>query len=215
LKTKLRKLPGMLWKALTDVPGWPDAPRSQRLRRSLPILLPLLGTALLLAWKFAYAAPRHREMIAAHGPLLRLEREVAGLNLTFSEQQVTDINSRERELAQALPQDMKAVRNMLRTVEQEASGLGWDATFSVVGGAEGTGKVVGAVEEIGVRVKLRPRTANAEPFATLLSMLDLLSAESRRIGLMRLMINADEGKWQTVEVGLRFTVPSLHAQAAQ
>jgi hypothetical protein len=215
LKTKLRKLLPTVWKSLTDVPGWPDAPVSLRLRRSLPFVLPLLATGLLLTWYFGYALPRRRELHATHAPLLQLEREVASLHQAFSEQQVAEIAVREADLVRILPADAKAVREILRTIEQEAQRLGWEVAFSAPTVSDNGGRKEQGVGEVPVRLRLKPAAANVEPFATLLNVMDQLSAQTRRIGLMRLAISADEGRWQTVEVGLRFTVPLSHAQAAQ
>lgn len=215
MKIKPRELLRSTWRGLTDVPGWPDAPVSLRLRRSLPISLPVLIAALLLGWHFGHTAPRLRAAHQAHQPLLKLEREVASLHLAFSEQQVSDLAIREASLLRQLPHDTKEVRTVLQSIDREAQRLGWESTFSQPTMPEEPSRSEALVADVPVRLKLRLSPDNKEPFNSLVTLLEWIPTVSRRIGLMRLTISADEGRWQSVEVGLRFTLPFSHAQATQ
>jgi hypothetical protein len=215
LKTKPREFLRSTWRGLTEVPGWPDAPAGLRLRRSLPMLAPVVATMLLLAWDFGYTTPRLRAAHQAHQPLLKLEREVAGLNLAFSEQQVDELAVRESTILRQLPRSTKDVREVLQLLEREAGRLGWSMSCSTPVLPEEAARSETLVAEVPVRVRLKPEAENPEPFTSLLTFLERIPAFSQRIGLMRLVISADEGRWQSVEVGLRFTIPLSHAQAAQ
>jgi hypothetical protein len=215
LKIKAREILRSTWRGLTDVPGWPDAPFAMRFRRSLPIVLPVIATALLLGWQIGYAQPRLRAAHQAHRPLLKLEREVAALNHAFSEQQVEELATREATLMRSLPQNVSDIREVLQSIEREAQRLAWDVSFSTPTLPESPASPEALIADVPVRMKLKPASGNAEPFNSLLALLERVSALSRRIGLMRFAISADDGRWQAVEVGLRFTVPISHAQAAQ
>jgi hypothetical protein len=215
LKTKPAELLRTTWRGLTDVPGWPDAPLTQRIRRTLPIMLPLLATCVLLAWHFGYTAPRLRAAYTSHQPWLKLERDVANLHLAFSELQVNELATREATLRRQLPQDAQEIREVLKLIEREAQRLAWEISFSNPTLPDSPASTDALVADVPVRTRLRPAAGNTDPFSSLLTLLEQIPTFSRRIALMRLSISADEGKWQAVEVGLRFTVPIPHAQAAQ
>jgi hypothetical protein len=179
------------------------------------MLAPVLATAGLLTWHFGYTAPRLHAAHEAHRPLLKLEREVAGLNLAFSEQQVGELTTRESAILRELPRSIQDVRAVLQLLEREAGRLGWNMSSSTPALPEDAVRSESVVVEVPVRVRLKPGADNLEPFVSLLTLLERIPTFSPRIGLMRVAISADEGRWQSVEVGLRFTLPLSHAQATQ
>jgi Tfp pilus assembly protein PilO len=214
LKTNALRWLVSAWRLLTEVPGWPDAPPALRLRRSLPLLLPLLGVCALQGWEWRHAAPRLAAAYRDHEELLALERSVAGLRLAFSEEQVAALVEREGSLRRQLPRDVAEVKEILHGLEREAHGLGWQLAFRVPSAVPHP-EAGEALVELPVRCRLKPLAGNRDPFGSLLAVVERCARSPRRIGLMRMSISADEGKWQTVDLGLRFVLPVSHAQTAQ
>ena len=79
MKTKFITFGLACWHFLTEVPGWPDAPKWMRWRRALPLLVPCVAILLLLLWNVALRDPQIRAERAAHQPLFSLEEEIADL----------------------------------------------------------------------------------------------------------------------------------------
>jgi hypothetical protein len=198
------------WLMLTEVPGWPDAPAWARFRRALPVLLPVVGMALLTVWHVAIHAPRVRTETARSLPLIALEDEIAMLQIACSEQQVTELAERASAASRLLLDSPADVGSFLRGLKKEAADRGFDASL-VSSDISGEPVPEGAVVAyIPVRGKLTPVAGNAEPFTQLLSLLDRFNSSGKRIDLMRVAVRADEHKWQAVEVNFRLVCPIAH-----
>jgi hypothetical protein len=215
LKNKLPPFLHHLWLLLTEVPGWSDAPLSVRLRRTVPVVVPCTGIAVLLTWNLAWHTPQVDLQRAAHAPLLALEAEIESLQLASSEQQTIELTAQAEQVSRQLLQTPQELAPFLRTLKKEATDRGWEASFH-------PGELLVEAMEPGVsiayqpvRVKLAPAAGHAEAYASLLALLERFSTAGKRIDLMRLAIRADENRWQTVEANLRLAYPILHAKTPQ
>lgn len=215
MKNKVRRLGHNVWILLTEVPGWSDAPLAVRLRRTVPIVLPCAGIAALLAWNLAWQAPQIRAQREAHAPLLALEAEIESLQLGCSEQQTVELTDRADQASRLLLPTPAELAPFLRTLKKEAADRGWDASFHP---GEPTTETTGNDARISyqpVRVKLTPAAGRTEVYASLLSLLERFSTSGKRIDLMRLVIRADENRWQSVEANLRLAYPFSHEKISQ
>jgi hypothetical protein len=215
LKNKTQRFLRNVWLLLTEVPGWSDAPVGVRVRRTLPIVLPCLGIAAVLAWSFGWQAPRIRAERELHAPQIALEAEIQSLQLAYSEQQTVELAEQAEQASRLLLPTPSDLAPFLRTLKKEAADRGWDSSFHPGEPATEAAAATDLVIYQPVRVKLAPVAGHAEVYASLLSLLERFSTSGRRIDLMRLAIRADENRWQTVEANLRLAYPILHAKTAQ
>ncbi len=198
------------WLMLTEVPGWPDAPAWARFRRALPVLLPVVGMAMIAIWHFAIHAPGVRVEITRSLPLLALEGEIASLQIACSEQQVIDLAERASAASRLLLDSPADVGTFLQSLKKEAADRGFNATLISSDISEEPVPEGALVSYIPVRGKLTPAAGNTEPFTQLLSLLERFTSSGKRIDLMRVAVRADEQKWQTVEVNFRLVCPIAH-----
>ncbi len=216
MHTKLFRGFVILWRVLSEVPGWPDAPVLVRLRRVAPILVAILGMLALGVWKYGWHDPQIRAMRASHAPLLTLEEEVAALRLACSDQQAQEIATRAQQADTALVADPDDVAAVLRKLRERLLALGWDATFqaydavSADTGAAATPGIVFAA----ARAELVPVKDNTAPFKSLLGVFDQISATNERIDLTRLGVRADESGKLAVELNLRVACRVPHEEAS-
>lgn len=214
MKTNPMRLIRGGWRLLTEVPGWPDAPFGKRLRRALPILLPALGTALLLGWLLLVHEPGMRALREQHQPLIALEQRIGELHQAYSEQQVTDLAAQAEVVRRQFPAGEAEAREFLAQLEREAARNGWVAKFRMADFSEDA-PPDGWLTTVAVRGRLVPGEQNHQPLNSLLDLLERIRTGPRRIELMRLNISADEGSWQAVEVGLRLSFVPPHATTPQ
>lgn len=129
MKTKIVNFGRDCWQMLTEVPGWPDAPRRVRFRRALPILIPAAAILLLLAWNKGVRDPRIEEERASHQALLTQEKEIDLLRATCSEQQAVELTARAAKVAQMVLNDPKDLGPLLKELKKEAAERLWDGAF--------------------------------------------------------------------------------------
>jgi hypothetical protein len=207
LKTKIKEWLRTYGSALTEVPGWPDAPVSARVRRAMPVMIPCLGMLLILIWTLAIHAPRVRAQHAALQPLLILESSISKLRLAFSEQQAAEIAERAAGASQLLLESPAEVPTFLRSLKKEAADRGWDANFFVADSTEDPPAQDAVIGYLPVRAKLTPNPGKTDPFPSLLALLERLSTSGKRIDLVRLAVRADEHRWHLVEINFRLAYP--------
>jgi hypothetical protein len=199
-----------LWLLLTEVPGWPDAPAWARFRRTLPILLPCAGLALLEVWHFGFHAPRVRAELTELQPLFALEQEVSALSLACSERQVAELAENVASASRLLVATPEDISVALRSLKKESADRGFDSNFVSSENALEATTDDAPIAFISVRGKLAHKPIAADPFQALLALLDRLAASGKRIDLTRMAIRADEQKWRTVELNLRLVRPASH-----
>jgi hypothetical protein len=203
LKNKLRNLGLACWHILTEVPGWPDAPRQLRLRRLLPVVVPVAAMLLLLLWNQLWAHPRIQSVRTAYRPLLALEREVADLQLAGSDAKATEAASRAAEAERMLLPEPKQIGPVLNEFTRVALASGWEATFQALPTPAASRSADTTMIFVSARGKLVPSADNTHAFASLLAFLTQFSPPNRSVDLTRLAIRADEQGRQTAEVFLR------------
>lgn len=215
LKTKLLTYVRVCWYVLTEVPGWPDAPVRVRIMRALPIALPLLGIAALFAWRAAILAPNVERDRAALQPLEQLEADVAALQVSTSDQQVSQLRDQAKSATAELLETPDAVPAFLETLKSRAVEHGWIATFQASPASDEPAVPDTQIRFLGVRARLKMTPDNQAPLTSLLALLEGFSAAGKRIDLTRLAIRADDVQWQAVELHLRLACSVPHAKIAQ
>lgn len=204
MKTKSKEWIRTSVRVLTEVPGWPDAPVSARARRALPVVLPCIGMLLLLVWNLALHAPRVRAQRAELQPLVALESGISTRRLGFSEQQVAEIAERAAAANRLLLEQAK-LAEFLRALKQEAADRGWEASFFP---SDAGDPAEGAVlRYIPVRGKMTPSRGNTDSFTSFMGWLERFSSSGKRIDLIRLVVRADERRWNLVELNFRLASP--------
>ena len=201
MKNKLRNLGVACWHILTEVPGWPDAPRQLRVRRLLPVVIPVVAMLLLLCWSQIWTGPRIQTVRTAYQPLLELEREVTDLQLAGSDAKAAEAASLAAEAGRMLVPEPKEIAPVLTEFTRAALSRGWEATFQALPVPAHAGDT--PMSFVTVRGKLVPAPGNAQAFASLLVVLAQFSPPNRSVDLTRLAIRADEQGRQTAEVFLR------------
>jgi hypothetical protein len=203
LKNKLRNFGLACWHILTEVPGWPDAPRRLRVRRLLPIVAPVAAIMLLLVWNLAWTHPRIQSARTAFQPLVALEQEVADLRFAGSDDKATEAAARAAEAGRMLLPEPKQIVPVLGEFTRAALASGWEATFQALPAPAASHSSDTPMSFVTVRGKLVPAAGNAQAFTSLLGFLGQFSPANRLVDLTRLSIRADEQGRQSAEVFLR------------
>ena len=203
MKNSLRNLGLACWQILSEVPGWPDAPRQLRLRRLLPIFIPVAAMILLFLWNQVWTHPRIQSVRTAYQPLLVLEQEVADLSLGGSDDKAAEATARAAEAGRMLLPEPKQIGPVLNEFTRTALASGWEATFQALPAPAASHSADTPLYFITARGKLVPSAGNAQAFASLLAFLGQFSPPNRSVDLTRLSIRADEQGRQTAEVFLR------------
>jgi hypothetical protein len=203
LKNKLRNVSLVCWQILTEVPGWPDAPRQLRLRRLLPIAIPVVAMLLLCLWNLVWAHPHIQSVRTTYQPLLALEQEVADLRLGGSDDKAAEAAARAAEASRMLLPEPKQIGTLLNEFTRTALASGWEATFQALPAPAASHSADMPVSFATVRAKLVPSASNPQAFASLLTYLTQFSPPNRSVDLTRLSVRADEQGRQTAEVFLR------------
>lgn len=188
---------------VTAVPGWPDAPWPRRLRRALPVALPILGVFAIAGWEFGVDQPRQRAVRAAHAPLVAAETETTALQLKWSEQEAAAVGAQAAKASQGLLPNPAAAPAALDRLAAAAAAQHWRASFHASAAAPpeiAPGSPIGFVT---ARGKLTPAAENDHPFPTLLAFLEPFATNEKGIDLTRLAIRADEEGRYSVEASLR------------
>ena len=136
-------------------------------------------------------------------PLFALENDITTLELACSEQQATELAQQAEAATRSLLAGSAALPEFLASLKAEAATRGWDAKWVTSDASSAGPTTSGPVIYLPVRGKLVPRAGMADPFASLLSLLERFSSSGKRIDLIRLAIRADEGHWTAVELNLR------------
>lgn len=202
MKNKVRNLALDCWHILTEVPGWPDAPRQLRLRRLLPAVVPVAAIMLLFLWNLTWNMPRIQRERTTFQPLLALEQEVGDLQLAGSDEKATEASTRASEAGKMLLSQSKQFVSTLDELTRTARATGWSATFQALP-APATPPPDALLHYVTARGKLAPMPDNAQSFSSLLVLLEQFSPPNRSIDLTRLTLRADEQGKLSAEVYLR------------
>ena len=215
MKTKLLTFRQDCWQTLTEVPGWPNAPRKVRIRRTLPLVVPFVAMLLMLAWNKGVRDPHIKNIREAHQSLSVQESEIESLGLDCSDQQAADLATHAVQVARLILQDPQELGPVLHSLKQQAIDHHWDGAFQAI---DYSGAAVAAETNLlylPVRAKLTYSGKASEAFSTLLALLDQFYTAEKRIDLTRMGIRADEQGRYTVELNLRLVSRSPNEKTAQ
>ena len=210
MKNSLQNFGRVCWRILTEVPGWPDAPRNLRIRRLLPIIAPVVAMLLLFLWNLVWVHPRIQAVRTAHQPILTLAQEVADLQLSGSDLHATETAARAAEVGRTLLTEPSQLAPALEKLKAMAHDHGWEATFHSISASAPPPAPEAAVSFVMARGKLVAAVGNTHPFPSLLTCLEQFSPSDPWIDLMRLALRADEQGQPTVEVYLRAGCRASH-----
>ena len=203
MKTELGLRCQAVWQTLTEVPGWPDAPKALRIRRMLPIAIPAVAFVGLLLWHFAWVRPAMARARAEHEPVLELAREVEELRAVSTESGSAELASKAAEASRLLLDSPAALKTELASLQELAAAAGWQAVFQPLPALPEPLPDSAVLSFLPVRGKLTPLPNNATAFPSLLTLLEQLSGVKKRIDLTRLVIRADEEGRQSAEIHLQ------------
>lgn len=215
MKTKLINFGLACWHLLTEVPGWPDAPKWMRWRRALPIVLPCVSILGLVIWNAALRAPKIQAERAAHQPLFSLEEEIAALRLNCSEQQAAELAAKSAAVADLLLRTPAELGPLLQLFKKEAAERNWEGNFQAGDASAETPEADAQVIFLPVRGRLASPAGSTGSFPALLALLERYSSTGKRIDLTRLAIRADEQGRYAVELNLRLACRRPHEKTAQ
>lgn len=205
------------WQALSEVPGWPDAPVSVRLRRMWPLALPLAACIALVIWTEFVREPSRRVARDARAELIVIEEEIDQLRQALSDQMAADVTAQAESADSLLLASPVDLQERLKAFAVQARTLGWEATFQTYGLADdeaGAGDVSHFVYSP-ARVHLEPRAENADRFNSLIATLTSLAATPGRVEITRVAIRADLPGVPVVDVNLRAACRPAHEKAAE
>ena len=203
MKNNFQNLGNVCWRLLTEVPGWPDAPRNLRLRRLFPIVLPVAAMILFFLWNLVWVHPRIHAARTAHQPLQALEQEVEGLQQACSDLHASESAARAATVDQMLLTEPKQLTPILEKLKASAHSRGWEATFHPITVPTTPPPPEARVYFVTTHGKLVTTASNAQPFPSLLTCLEQFSTSDQWIDLMRLTLRADEQGRPSVEIYLR------------
>lgn len=215
MKTKIRSYLHVCWYVLTEVPGWPDAPRRARLMRAMPIVLPVVLIVVAICWRIFVYSPSRYKLDQDLRPLLQLEREVSDLEIVNSDQQVAQLTEQASTASRLLIENPEAVPALLKDWKTRTRNAGWDASFARGESGEDPSAPTTEISFVQVRARLKPLAVNADPYASLVTLLEQLSTGEKRIDLTRVALRADDTRWQAVELTLRLACPAIHEKTPQ
>lgn len=205
MKTEATRPLAALWVALSEVPGWPDAPLRVRLRRLWPLALPLVGCLVLLVWTGLVREPLRRDVRAAHAGVLALEEETEQLRQSLSEQTAADLTTAAASARAQLLESPAVLQDRLQAFVTAARAAGWEATFQTYGLADdGTAAADGSLLVFApARVRLVPLAGNSDCFTSLVATLARLAATPGRVEITRASVRSEAPGVPVVEVNLR------------
>lgn len=217
MKTDVSRPFHAFWQALSEVPGWPDAPIGVRLRRIWPLALPLAACAALVVWTEFVREPLRRSARAAVAELILIEEQIEQLRQTFSDQSAADVIAQATAAQTLLLASPADLQERLQAFAVQARAAEWSATFQTYGLAddEAAGAAAAYLAFAPARVHLVPGSENADRFNSLIATLTSLAAMPGRIEITRVAIRADPSGVPLVEVNLRAACRSTHEKTAE
>ncbi len=215
MKTKFNEIGQDFWQMLTEVPGWPDAPRNMRIWRAVPIVLPCVVILLLLGWNNLIRDPQMEGERASQQVLRDQEKELDALRLSVSDQQAGELSARAALAEKQIVNGTKDLPPLLEKFKKMANDREWSGSFQASDLSTETKESNSALSFYAVRAKLSAGPGNPEAFTSLIALLDEFSASEKRIDLTRLSIRADEQGRYATELNLRLVGRNLDEKVTQ
>jgi len=215
LKTKIIELGQDCVQMLTEVPGWPDAPRKILIWRAIPILLPCALILLLLGWNSVIRDPQIGNERSSHQALVAQEKELDVLRTSVSDQQAAELSARAVLAEKQILKGANELPPILENFKKLANDRRWEGSFQASDLSTEAKEPTGPLNFYAVRAKLSAAPGNPEAFSALIALLDEFSASEKRIDLTRLSIRADEQGRYTSELNLRLVGRNLDEKTPQ
>lgn len=216
MKTEVSRPLHTFWQALSEVPGWPDAPLTARLRRLLPLAVPVIASLAILAWTHLLREPHRQTVRAAQSELLSLEEEIVVLRQDCSEQLAAETVARAASARAQLLDSPAALTPRLEALAIQTRQLGWEMATQVYGVVEEDGASgLSLMAHVPGRVNLTPRPDNTDPFNSLITALDRLTGPAGLLEITRVSIRADVPGVALAEVNIRAACRPVHEEAPQ
>ncbi|MEO6992683.1 MAG: hypothetical protein ABI273_03545 [Lacunisphaera sp.] len=214
MKTKLINFAQNCWQMLTEVPGWPDAPKKIRIRRSLPIVIPCTLILLIVLWNKGVRAPSIASEREANQALIAQQKEVESLSLAISEEQAGELSARTAQAQKQTVSDSKELAPLLENMKQQAAKKLWEGNFqpSNLSSTDDVPPPDSLIFFLPARAKITASAGNKAAFVSLLALLDQFSSAEKRIDLTQLGIRADEQGRYTADLSFRFVARTPHAK---
>lgn len=204
-KNNLAQPLAAFWQAISEVPGWPDAPLPVRLRRMWPLVVPLLVCSALAIWVWGMREPWRADVRARHAAALSLEEELTQLQQACSEQQAEELGERAASAQARLLESPSVVESRLEGFVGRARATGWKVSAQVYGStdtAEG-GEAMRPLVHVPARLRLEPRPGNPDPFNSLMGLLRVLLADDARFEITALSLQSDQPGTLVAELNVR------------
>lgn len=203
MRTSLNRLGKLLGGALFEVPGWPDAPKSVRFRRALPILLPAALVLVLGAGSVLVHKPHMNSVRRSHADLLQMESQLEGLRMVWSDQYAEELEAEARAISNHLLPTVRAAENFLAGVGAQSDQLGWEFRFQVYETPTAPTDGSSSIAFAPALVRLKAREDNQTPLSTFLRVVELLEGSNSHVDLTRLAVTVGDLDQPTVEMNLR------------
>jgi len=214
LNTDLTRFARSIWHLFTDVPGWSEPPLKLRIRRLIPIILPISASLLLFGWMTAVRAPQMNGVREEFAHLIALEEEIEQLGIACSDDQAEELARQAEKASEAILPSPDATEDYLQTIRIAAARHQWVGVFKDYQPADTTIDDQSIIF-VPARGRMMPERSNQDPFASLLSILAEFSTSPFRIDLTRLSIRVDENTGPVAEVNFRIASHRSHEKAPQ
>lgn len=203
------------WRVLSEIPGWPDAPLSARLRRIIPIAFPCVIALGLAGWSYGIREQQMTAMRVSQANLLALEAEVAELRMSWSEQTAGELAATAEHAAARLVHSSDEARESLQRLKTEIAAAGWEAAFQVYDPMSEADQVQELIQFTPAVARLESLPKTDAPFRGLLSVLEAFATFDKRIDVTRLAVRVDDRQRPKVELNLRIAAAFSDEKPAQ
>lgn len=215
MHTDLTRFFHSAWHLLTDVPGWADPPLRLRLRRLIPIIVPVVASILLFGWLTFLRQPEIDRVRTGYTHLVDLEGEIEQLRIACSDEQATELARQAKTAATFLLSSPEAAGDTLKTIRETAARHQWVGVFKDYQPGTGLQPEEDPILFVPAVGKMKPERGNSRPFASLLALLAEFSGSGLRIDLTRLSVRVDEANGSMAEVNFRIASHHSHEKAPQ
>lgn len=212
MNTDLTRFLRSAWHLLTDVPGWADPPLQLRLRRLVPIIVPVVASVLLFGWLTFVRQPQMDRTSQGYAHLVELEDQIDQLRIACSDEHAEEL-ARQAEKASGflLPSPDDACET-LRMIRAAAVRHHWVGAFKDYQPGTASNPDQDRILFVPAAGKMKPERNNTQPFASLLALLTEITASDFRIDMTRLSIRVDEASGPMAEVNFRI---ASHRRSSQ
>ncbi|RKX35565.1 MAG: hypothetical protein DRP71_03260 [Verrucomicrobia bacterium] len=197
------------------MPGWSEPPLKLRIRRLIPIMLPIGLILALLGWSFLVRQPQINRVRISYSPLVALNDDINQLNIECSDQRAGELVIEAGEASRMILPSIEAAPEYLQDLRKTVNRYGWLATFKSYEPVSGPTDEETPITFVPAAGKMIPTRENRKPFPSLLELLTHFTASANRIDLTRLAIGVDEKTGPTVEMNFQIASHRTDEKTAQ